>query len=308
MVVILLSVFSINVEGADLYNNAFKKSRRSSSGGPQFLLGAGSSTFLGDLGGKPTLGSDDISDIDLSTIRYVVSAGLRIPFSRTIALRLTSAYTRLGGDDKYTINPERRGRNLNFKTGLFEGSVALEFSFGSNKRFYCYGGIGYALFKPFTTYNGTKVYLQPLGTEGQNYLQGKQPYGLTTTIYPFGLGYRIPAGSGQITFELAMRKSTTDYIDDVSTKFADPALVAASAPSGSGATAAALADRSISDIPGFSSPGSIRGDPTDNDNYFFIIVYYHFPLSSGGNNGSFGSKGKRGKGNFFGTKRKCIEF
>jgi len=157
-------------------------------------------------------------------------------------------------------------------------------------------------------YNGSKVYLQPLGTEGQNFMAGKQPYGLTTTVYPFGVGYKIPLGSGQLAFELAMRKSTTDYIDDVSTRFADPAQIAANAPSGSGATAAALADKNISTIPGFSDPGAIRGDPTDNDNYFFIIVYYHIPLTAGGNNGGFGSGGKRGRGNPFGSKRKCIEF
>jgi hypothetical protein len=41
-------------------------------------LGIGTSHFLGDLGGKPTYGTNDPSDLDLSTTRYVASAGLRL--------------------------------------------------------------------------------------------------------------------------------------------------------------------------------------------------------------------------------------
>lgn len=165
-----------------------------------------------------------------------------------------------------------------------------------------------AFFNPYTKLNGTKHYLQPLGTEGQNYDQNNPPYALSATVYPFGLGYRIPAGRGQLSFELAMRKSTTDYIEDVSTTFRDPALIQANAPAGQGQTAVDLADRSISTIPGFSDPGAIRGDPADNDNYFFIMVFYHIPLSAGGNNGSFGGGSKKRKGGLLGSKRKCVEF
>jgi hypothetical protein len=277
-------------------------------GGPQFLIGLGPSTFLGELGGKATLGSDDFSDIDFPTLRYAISGGLRIPLGRTFALRGLLTYARLSGSDENTINPERNGRNLNFVSPLTEGSLALEFSLGQSKRLYAYGGVGMAFFNPYTELNGTKYYLQPLGTEGQNFDQNNPPYALSATVYPFGFGYRVPAGRGMFSFELAMRKSTTDYIDDVSTTFADPAQIRANAPAGQGQVAVDLADRSTSTIPGFSDPGAIRGDPTDNDNYFFLMVYYHIPLGAKGNNGSFGGGGKKGRGRMFGGKRKCVEF
>lgn len=301
----LVNCSAIHAYDLGINFNQASKSRRS---GPQLMIGIGSSTFLGELGGKPTLGSDDPSDIDLSTIRYAVSAGLRIPMGNSFAFRGMLSYARLSGSDEFTSNPERSGRNLSFVSPLTEGSLTLEISPGASKRFYVYGGFGMAFFNPYTKLNGTKHYLQPLGTEGQNFDQNNPPYALSATVYPFGLGYRVPAGRGQFSFELAMRKSTTDYIDDVSTTFRDPAQIQANAPAGSGQTAVALADRSTSTIPGFSDPGAIRGDPTDNDNYFFIMVYYHIPLTAGGNNGSFGGGGKKGKGRLFGGKRKCVEF
>ncbi len=291
-------------------NNSFRSSRR--GGGPQLMLGIGSSTFLGDLGGKPTLGSDDISDLDFAATRYALSIGLRIPMGNTFALRAMGSYARLSGDDRFTTNAERRGRNLSFVSPLIEGSLTLEISPGKgdlfSKRFYFFGGVGYASFNPYTKLNSTKYYLQPLGTEGQNFLTSNPPYALQALVYPFGLGYRIPAGRGQISFELAMRKSTTDYIDDVSGTYADPAQITANAPAGQGQVAAQLADRSTSTIPGFSDVGAIRGDPTDNDNYFFVMIYYHVPLGAKGNNGSFGRYGGRKKGRLFGGKRRCVEF
>ncbi len=135
-------MFLINISGLTAYNlgiNVNQKSKGNRSR-PHLMIGLGSSTFLGELGGKPTLGTDDPSDIDLSTTRYAISAGLWVPMGRTFAFRGLLSYARLSGDDKYTINRERRGRNLNFTTPLSEGSLALEISPGSSKRFYVYAG------------------------------------------------------------------------------------------------------------------------------------------------------------------------
>lgn len=306
--IIVLFCFGECMLNAFSLNDYAKKASFNGKGGPQFLIGLGSSTFLGELGGKPTLGTDDFMDIDFSTIRYAISGGIRVPISRTFAFRGQITYASLTGSDEFTTNPERRGRNLSFVSPLTEGSIQIEVSLGEAKRFYIHGGLGIAFFNPYTTLNGTKHYLQPLGTEGQNNNRANPPYSLSANVFPFGMGYRVNAGRGQLSFEVAMRKTTTDYIDDVSTTFADPAYIAVNASSGQGATATALADRSTSNIPGFSSPGAIRGDPTDNDNYFFIMIYYHIPLTAAGNNGSFGKARKGGKGNFFGTKKKCVVY
>ena len=133
-------------------------------------------------------------------------------------------------------------------------------------------------------------------------LSNKTPYDLTSFSYPVGLGYRFPLNNGSIlSFELMMRKTDTDYIDDVSGTYADPNQIAASG----GAIAAILADRSTSTIPGFSAEGAIRGDPTDNDNFSMFLITYSMPLSKGSGSG-FGKNKRRGGLRF--KKGKCFEF
>ncbi len=263
---------------------------------------AGSSHFLGDLGGKNGLGTNEISDLDLNTTRYALGVGLRLRLSESFAMRLNGIYTRAAGDDANTEREVRRDRNLNFFTPIIEGSIMAEIYFGSTKRFYIFGGIGSFYFNPKTKYNGKKYKLQPLGTEGQNYLVDKNPYNLTSFSYPFGIGYKIPLGNGAILgLELNMRKTTTDYLDDVSGVYADNAQIVANG----GTIASLLADRSTSSIPGFSEEGAIRGDPKDNDNFSMFLITYSIPLSSGSGS-SFGKRPRRGGTRF--KKGKCFEF
>jgi hypothetical protein len=67
-----------------------------------------------------------------------------------------------------------------------------------------------------------------------------------------------------------------------------------------------LADRSISDIPGLSSPGSIRGDPKDNDNFFFFSFSYNYTIGAGAGSGGYSNKGR--PRNRINGKMKCFEF
>lgn len=89
----------------------------------------------------------------------------------------------------------------------------------------------------------------------------------------------------------------------MSTNYVGPVQIQAGAPAGLGQVAVNLTDRNISTIPDFSDPSAPSGDPTDNDNYFFVMVFYHIPLVERGNNGSFGGGRKKGKGRLFGGKR-----
>ena len=268
----------------------------------EFILFGGSSHFLGDLGGKDGLGTNEVTDLDFKTTRYALGLGFRFRMGETFAIRVNGLYTRASGDDANTDNPERQGRNLSFFTPIIEGSIMAEIYLGKTKRLYVFGGVGNFYFNPKTKYNGEKYELQPLGTEGQNYLPNKTPYDLTSFSYPVGLGYRFPLNNGSIlSFELMMRKTDTDYIDDVSGTYADPNQIAASG----GAIAAILADRSTSTIPGFSAEGAIRGDPTDNDNFSMFLITYSMPLSKGSGSG-FGKNKRRGGLRF--KKGKCFEF
>jgi hypothetical protein len=273
--------------------------------GVDLIIGASTSHFLGDLGGKPFLGTNDLQDLDLSSTRYAVTAGMRINMGNTFAFRTNLWYARVAGDDKFTKNRERRGRNLNFFSRILEADAVLEMNLyrskDKKKIFYVFGGIGYFSFNPKTKLNGKTYNLRDWGTEGQYALANKKPYDLTSVCFPMGFGYKfLLSKKAYLTIEVNSRKTQTDYIDDVSTRYVDPSLLIAA----KGPTAAALADRNVSDIPGFSSPGSIRGDPKDNDNFFFFSFSYNYSLGTGRGYGS----PRRGPKGGINSRKKCFEF
>jgi hypothetical protein len=271
------------------------------------IVGASSSHFLGDLGGKPFLGTNDPQDLDILSTRYAFTTGIRFNMGKVFALRTNLWYARLSGDDKYTRNRERHGRNLNFFTQILEADAVLEMNVyktaDKRKIFYVFGGVGYFSFNPKTKLNGKVYNLRDYGTEGQYAIAGKSPYDLHSICFPMGFGTKFIINKrSYFTVEVNSRKTRTDYIDDVSTRFVDPNLLTAA----KGPTAAALADRSISDIPGFSSPGAIRGDPKDNDNFFFFSFSYNYTLGTGNSYGGYNRSGRpRNKIN---GKMKCFEF
>jgi hypothetical protein len=271
------------------------------------ILGASSSHFLGDLGGKPFLGTNDLQDLDILSTRYALTAGMRFNMGKVFALRTNLWYARLSGNDKYTRNRERKGRNLSFFTQILEADAVLEMTIyktaDKNKLFYVFGGVGYFTFNPKTKLNGMVYNLRDYGTEGQYAISGKSPYSLNSICFPMGFGTKFILNKrSYFTVEVNSRKTRTDYIDDVSTNFVDPnLLIVAKGPS-----AAALADRSISDIPGFSSAGSIRGDPKNNDNFFFFSFAYNYTLGSGAKSGGYSHKGR--PRNRINGKLKCFEF
>src|SRR5690606_32580104 len=91
-----------------------------------FIVGASTSHFLGDLGGKPSLGTNDLSDLDLLSTRYAFTVGLRANMGRHFAFRTNLWYARVSGNDKYTKNRERHGRNLQFFSNIWEADAVLE--------------------------------------------------------------------------------------------------------------------------------------------------------------------------------------
>jgi Domain of unknown function (DUF6089) len=279
----------------------------------EWIGSVGTSHFLGDLGGKPSLGTQDITDLNLQSTRYMVGTGLRVNLGKSFAIRGSGYYARVSANDAYTSNTERHMRNLNFFSPILGGEAVVELKFGngsdrfSAKNWFIYAGAGYFTFNPKTKYQGSTVELQPLGTEGQFFMAGKSPYAKQSFTIPFGIGYKIKATKfGYLSAQVESRKTFTDYIDDVSTQFPDKTLLLAS----NGQMAVDLSDRSIVDgrIPGFSDPGTIRGNPNNMDNFFFLTVSYNVILSGHRpGDASFGSprfRYKRAKG----SKHGCYSF
>lgn len=235
---------------------------------------ASSSSFLSDLGGKDAIGTNDPSDLDFSRTRYALGAGFMY-HNGAIGFEVGSFYTKLAADDNLTSSSRHR-RLLNVQTDVFETYAKVQLTFPRKMpvlgNFYVNVGGGFIYYEPRAELNGTMYKLRPLGTEGQNYLAGKAQYGQFAPVIPFGVGKKFDFKNGSsISIDLSMRKSFTDYLDDVSTVYADPAIVAER----SGEAAGLLSDRSEQ---GFNV-GDQRGDPTDMDNYFLLGFKYSLPLS-----------------------------
>lgn len=211
----------------------------------EVAFGVGVINFLGDLGGRDAIGSDFIWDTEFSMFRPAVHLEYRFRVARPFVIKGGLHYGIIAGNDALTNEPFRRNRNIHFKSNVFELSIKGEFNFyeikpgarykllGVKTRpkggvFYGFVGVGVSYFNPKANYNGEWVKLKPLGTEGQNFEDGPEPYSNFTPVFPMGLGYRSYL-SNQLSLgiELSHRIALTDYMDDTSTKYYDKGAILA---------------------------------------------------------------------------------
>ena len=136
---------------------------------------------------------------------------------------------------------------------------------------YIFAGVGLYHFNPFTkTTDGAKTYLQPLSTEGQGIEPGKKEYKLTQFNIPLGVGATYAVSEDiRVGLELGYRKLFTDYLDDVSTTYADQgALLAAK-----GQTAVDLAYRGNEvGSGGYPAAKTPRGGSNVKDGYYYMAL------------------------------------
>jgi hypothetical protein len=159
---------------------------------------------------------------------------------------------------------------------------------------YVFAGVGAFHFSPYTTYDSQKVYLQPLGTEGQGLpaYPDKKIYSLTQFAIPLGIGLKYKLSERiQIGVEFCSRFLFTDYLDDVSSTYADENELF----KGRGQLAVDVSYRGDETNPSQPYPsGETRGNPKQNDNYYttsFSLIYV-FPESLFSGSGYGGKKGK----------------
>jgi len=128
---------------------------------------------------------------------------------------------------------------------------------------------------PKSRYEGGEVELQPLGTEGQGTsLNSKKHYGLTQLSIPIGVGAKLSLGKRVgVNFEIGIRKTFTDYMDDVgSNEYVDPVVLAQE----NGPLSAALSNRS-------GSMYGNRGNSSTKDWYVFSGMMLTIQLGKPGN-------------------------
>jgi hypothetical protein len=213
----------------------------------------------------------------------------RMNFNQRFAAKAIASIGSIEADDAYSNNDQIRNRNLSFRSKIYEFAVEEEFNFlpfaiGNKKTFistpYVFGGLAVFHFNPEGMYQGRWYNLQPLGTEGQgSAFSSQKPYSLTQFSIPFGVGIKInTAKFVGINFEWGVRKTFTDYLDDVSGNYPDPYLLM----SEKGPVAVGLSDKSLTQVKG-GDAGRQRGDSFTKDWYYFAGVIITFKMRSNEN-------------------------
>ena len=206
-------------------------------------LGAGSSTYLGDLAAynQPFR--------SLTTLpRWNVGLAYTRHVTPNVAVRASFTWARIVGDDyTYTRSDPTRlaaayARNLHVRNDIKEVAITSIYNFVADGRTpnrrptftpYVFGGLAVAAHNPEartpTTTNGNNgdsdarkwVKLQPLHTEGQGQANRAKPYSLLTVAVPVGFGVRYRLNEQfNIGFEVGFRYTFSDYLDDVAGSYA----------------------------------------------------------------------------------------
>lgn len=235
----------------------------------EFGIMTGTAYYIGDLNPYRHFGGD---------LSIGMGAMYRQNINRRWAVKGQLFYGMIGAQDADANDAWRRNRNLSFRNEILEGSCTVELNYkdyqiGNQKaRFspYLFLGVGIFSHRPQANFNGRWYELQPLGTEGQGTTEGGEPYSLTGLAFPFGVGMKVNLFSiVALSVEWGMRKTYTDFLDDVSGVYIDPAVLADE----SGPLTVALADRSIAFPEGLeNNAGMERGDSGRNDWYNFTTV------------------------------------
>jgi hypothetical protein len=282
--------------GQGFYNSNLWKRKRH-----ELNFALGTSHFLGDLGGRDRIGSNFVWDLEFSKTRPVFEFRYLYYLGRTFAFRPQLSIAKVAGDDKLTAESFRNNRNLNFQSIVAEGALMFEWQFVKEKvgnvynlksntgkklglktfslGFYSTFGVGAFYFNPKSTGPDGQLYeLFPLRTEGQGLEGGPDPYKRVAICVPIGFGVKksLSRTSG-IKVELTHRFTFTDYIDDVSTVYYDRTVLSQNY----GPLSAYFSNPQLGNKPPIvTQPGQQRGDPDDNDSYFYFTVSYYLTLPS----------------------------
>ncbi len=225
-------------------------------------FGIGIANYWGDL--APSIAYNET--------KPAINLFARLNLSKIWALTGQITSLQVSGTDKnFDFN---KSRNLNFTDNITEYSGLVEYNFAnygygvldSKITGYIFGGMAIFKFAPQTIYAQQTVNLRDLKTEDVTY----ENYSIAI---PFGIGAKwIFARNLSLEANFNIRKTYTDYIDDVSGKYADL--------SKSSLRTQQIADRSYEVIGSKPSvSGTMRGSDNYNDWYmtFTTCLAYRLP-------------------------------
>lgn len=279
-------LFSSQVFGQMSSN--FNSSKNWSMNKHEIFFAVGPTMFLGDLGGLNREGTQkSLADLDFSSTRVGAGFGYRYRFHPRWATSTQLYFALVDGKDSNTEEIIRRSRNLSFRSPILELSQRIEFIILANEKvgarynirnlrgmrskadlLYLFTGLSGFYYNPQTQIDGKWTNLRPLRTEGQGLPGGADEYGSLSLAIPFGIGFKIGIGEfWRIGMEVSYNKTFTDYIDDVSTEYYSPTILASQV----GQEAVYAANPAIENH-GWFVEGMQRGNPDDKDAYLFANI------------------------------------
>ncbi len=245
----------------------------------------GIANYQGDLVEKP-----------FASPRAAFGLSANFPLSNHLTFRVGLTIAKIAGADSLSDKAAFRSRNLSFQSPVTEFSLLAEYNLFDldNRRWtpYAFTGVAVYHFNPFTYDGARKVYLQPLGTEGQGIAgYNKAPYSLTGFAIPFGGGVKFALSDKvNLGLEAGLRKTFSDYLDDVSTAYADAGDLF-KARGQEAVNLAFRADEVRGSTAVYPAKGEPRGSAKSKDYYYFTGLHLTFVLGDG--NGFFHRRSNR---------------
>ncbi|MBK6755966.1 MAG: PorT family protein [Flavobacteriales bacterium] len=195
----------------------------------------------------------------------------RYNFGSRYAVRAQALYGTLEAFDSDSPDSLQQLRNLSFRANIFELALLGEINFfhyraggkdGKSWTPFVFAGLCYFRANPRAQLDNTWYDLQPLGTEGQGGTSedgGGNLYKVDQVGIPFGAGLKFALGKRvDLQLEWGLRRTFTDYLDDVSGTYADTEQL--------NPLAAELSDPSL-DAAVTDRTGQARGDTQTRDWY-----------------------------------------
>jgi len=265
----------------------------------------GPSNFLGDVGGNKGKGTKFLKDMNTGVTN--IFYGLHVTYypAEWLGIRGSVNFGKLQGYDsliKYEGGEEksRKLRNLGFRSNISEVYLAAEVyptvwferreEMTGKIRPYFTVGIGSVHFNPQGEYTDDKgikswVNLRDLRLEGQGMSEypDRKEYGKNALFIPFGIGVKYFLGERLfVGAEVLQRFTFTDYIDDVSKTYINPALFDKYlTPSQATIAKYMMFKRSlVNDRPFSNFLGKARGDATNNDYYLSVMLKIGFRIGT----------------------------
>ncbi len=242
---------------------------------------AGYSYYIGDLNPKNHFGPSK---------KFAYGGLYRFNLTKRHALRLHAMRVNLEAFDSGNEDIDLINRNLNFRNKMTEVAFLLEVNFheyrlgrlGQGFTPYVFGGLAYFNMNPEVEFNGNYYEVIDLHTEAQGAAGYDSPYKKGQIAIPFGIGLKVGFTKRlALNMEWGMRRTFTDYIDDVSGFYADASEVRDNAGL---QLAADIADQSFEQVgPNNSNAGTLRGNPEDRDWYIYTGIILSVRLGKDSN-------------------------